>query len=90
MSKLDPKYETWWSVHCGKGVLCSSVPGQRALIAGKMNSQICQDILQKNLRPSVSIAKAQKRELLHQYNDLNHGSKWFQKKMHVLEIKSKL
>lgn len=72
------------------GCFAASGPGQLAIINGKMNSQVYQDILQKNLRQSVKQLKLKRGWVLQQDNDPKHRSKstleWFQKnKINVLE-----
>ena len=72
------------------GCFAASGPGRIAIIEGKMNSQVYQDILQGNLRPSVHQLKLNRRWVLQQYNDPKHSSKstteWLkQSKIHLLE-----
>lgn len=72
------------------GCFAASGPGQLAIINGKMNSKVYQDVLQENLRPSVRQLKLKRGWMLQQDNDPKHRSKstseWFQKnKIHVLE-----
>ena len=72
------------------GCFAASGPGQLAIINGKMNSKVYQDVLQENLRPSVRQLKLKRGWMLQQDNDPKHTSistsEWFQKnKIHVLE-----
>uniref|UniRef100_A0A803JRB2 Tc1-like transposase DDE domain-containing protein n=1 Tax=Xenopus tropicalis TaxID=8364 RepID=A0A803JRB2_XENTR len=72
------------------GCFAASGPGRIAIIEGKMNSQVYQDILQENLRPSVHQLKLSRRWVLQQDNDPMHRSKstteWLkQKKIRLLE-----
>lgn len=72
------------------GCFVASGPGRIAIIEGKMNSQVYQDILQENLRPSVHQLKLNRRWVLQQDNDPKHRSKstteWLkQKKIRLLE-----
>uniref|UniRef100_A0A803K078 Uncharacterized protein n=1 Tax=Xenopus tropicalis TaxID=8364 RepID=A0A803K078_XENTR len=50
------------------GCFAVSGPERIAIIEGKMNSQVYQDILQENLRPSVQV-KLSRRWVLQQDND---------------------
>ena len=72
------------------GCFAASGPGQIAVINGKMNSQVYQDILQENLRPSVRQLKLNRGWVMQQDNDPKHRSKstmeWLQqKKIRLLE-----
>jgi transposase len=72
------------------GCFAASRPGQLAIIDGKINSQVYQDILQENVRLSVCQLKLNKSWVMQQDNDPKHGSKstteWLkQKKIHLLE-----
>ena len=63
----------------------ASEPGQLAIIDGKVNSQVYQDILQENV--SLSVRQV---DVMQQDNDPKQGSKstteWLQqKKVHLLE-----
>lgn len=72
------------------GCFAASGPGRIAVINGKMNSKIYQDILQENIRPSVHQLKLKRGWVMQQDNDPKHTSKstteWFKlKKLRVLE-----
>ena len=72
------------------GCFAASGPGQLAIIDGKMNSQVYQDILQENVRLSVCQLKLNRSWVMQQDNDPKHRSKstteWLQqKKIRLLE-----
>ena len=72
------------------GCFAASGPGQLAIIDGKLNSQVYQDILQENVRLSVRQLKLNRSWVMQQDNDPKHRSKssteWFQqKKIHLQE-----
>ena len=74
----------FWSCFAASG------PGQLAIIDGKMNSQVYQDILQENVRLSVRQLKLNRSWVMQQDNDPKHRSKstteWLQqKKIRLLE-----
>ena len=58
-----------WSCFAASG------PGQLAIINGKMNSQVYQDILQENVRLSVRQLKLNRSWVMQQDNDTKHRSK---------------
>ena len=65
----------------------ASGPGQLAIIDGKINSQVYQDILQKNVRLSVCQLMLNRSWVTLQDNDPKHRSKsteWIQQKKIVL------
>lgn len=57
------------------GCFAASGPGQLAIINGKMNSKVYQDVLQEKLRPSVRQLKLKRGWMLQQDNDPKHRSK---------------
>ena len=72
------------------GCFAASGPGQLANVEGIMNSKKYQEILQDNVRPSVTSLKLGRRWLFQQDNDPKHCSKstkeWFKtNKIKVLE-----
>ena len=72
------------------GCFAASGPGQLAIINGKINSQIYQNILQGNVRLSVRQLKLNRTWVMQQDNDPKHRSKstteWLQqKKIRLLE-----
>lgn len=72
------------------GCFAASGPGQLAIIDGKINSQVNQDILQENVRLSVHQLKLNRSWVMQQDNDPKHRSKstteWLQqKKIRLLE-----
>ena len=73
-----------WACFAGSG------PGQMEIINGKMDSQVYQNILQKNLKQSVKKLRLKRGWILQQDNDPKHRSRstleWFHKnKIRVLE-----
>ena len=65
------------------GCFAVSGPGQLAIIDGKMNSQVYQDILQENVSVSVHQLKLNRSWVMQQDNDPKHRSKsteWLQQK----------
>ena len=72
------------------GCFTASGPGQLAIIDGKTNSQVYQDILQENVRLSVRQLKLNRSWVKQRDNDPKHRSKSTteclqQKKTHLLE-----
>jgi hypothetical protein len=72
------------------GWFAASGSGQIAIIDGKMNSQVYQDILQENVRLSVRQLKLKRSWVIQQDNDSKQRSKstkeWLQqKKIYLLE-----
>ena len=77
------------------GSSAASGPAQLAIIDGKMNSQVHQDILQENVRLSVRQLKLNRSWVMQQDNDPKHKSKstteWLQqKKICLLEWPSQI
>ena len=66
------------------GCFAASGPGQFAIINGKMNSQVYQDIFQENVRLSVRQLKLNRSWVMQQDNNPKHTSKatteWLQQK----------
>ena len=72
------------------GCFAASGPGQLAIMDGKMNSQVYQDILQENVKLFVLQLKLNRSWMMQQDNDPKQRSKstaeWLQqKKIHLLE-----
>ena len=71
------------------GCFAGSGAGQLAIIDGKMNSQVYQDILQENVKLSVRQLKLNRSWVMQQDNDPKYRSKsteWLQqKKINLLE-----
>ena len=69
------------------GCLAASGPGQLALIDGKINSQVYQDILQENVRLSVCQLKLNRSWVMQQDNDRSKSTteRRQQNKIHILE-----
>ena len=57
------------------GCFAASGPGQLAIIDGKMNSQVFQDILQENVRLSVHQLKLNRSWVMQQDSDAKHRGK---------------
>ena len=57
------------------GCFAASGPGRIAVIKGKINSKMYQDILQENLKPSVRQLKLKRGWVMQRVNDPKHTSK---------------
>uniref|UniRef100_A0AAR2L9T4 Tc1-like transposase DDE domain-containing protein n=1 Tax=Pygocentrus nattereri TaxID=42514 RepID=A0AAR2L9T4_PYGNA len=78
--------------HGGGGIIvwvcfAASGPGRIDVINGKMNSQVYQDILQENLRPSVLQLKLNRRWVMQQDNNSKHRSKSTTEWLHQKKIR---
>jgi hypothetical protein len=74
-SKPHPNFKVWWREHFGLGCFAATGPGQIAIIDGKMNSHVYQDILQENVMLSVRQLKLDRSWAMQQDNDPKHSSK---------------